>query len=85
MNAHADPGRSALALLLLVAWAALIVYASWFPFTGWNGSFFGDLHVQGQEGVQFYTRQKVTLSRWFAPSGGDAQDPVWNSARPKRP
>ena len=36
MNAHADPGRSALALLLLVAWAALIVYASWFPFTGWR-------------------------------------------------
>ncbi len=35
-----------------------------FPFTGWNGSFFGDLHVQGMEGVQFYTRQKVVLTRW---------------------
>jgi malonate-semialdehyde dehydrogenase (acetylating)/methylmalonate-semialdehyde dehydrogenase len=35
-----------------------------FPFSGWNGSFFGDLHVQGREGVAFYTRQKVTLSRW---------------------
>lgn len=35
-----------------------------FPFAGWNGSFFGDLHVQGLEGVQFYTRQKVVLSRW---------------------
>jgi malonate-semialdehyde dehydrogenase (acetylating)/methylmalonate-semialdehyde dehydrogenase len=35
-----------------------------FPFAGWNGSFFGDLHVQGMEGVQFYTRQKVVLSRW---------------------
>jgi len=35
-----------------------------FPFAGWNQSFFGDLHVQGNEGVQFYTRSKVILSRW---------------------
>ena len=35
-----------------------------FPFSGWNQSFFGDLHMQGVEGVQFYTRQKVVLSRW---------------------
>ena len=35
-----------------------------FPFSGWGDSFFGDLHVQGMEGVQFFTRQKVILSRW---------------------
>ncbi len=35
-----------------------------FPFSGWNESFFGDLHVQGSEGIQFYTRTKVTLTRW---------------------
>lgn len=35
-----------------------------FPFSGWNQSFFGDLHVQGLEGIQFYTRAKVILSRW---------------------
>jgi malonate-semialdehyde dehydrogenase (acetylating)/methylmalonate-semialdehyde dehydrogenase len=35
-----------------------------FPFSGWNNSFFGDLHVQGSEGVQFYTRQRVVLARW---------------------
>ena len=35
-----------------------------FPFSGWDESFFGDLHVQGQEGVMFYTRQKTVLSRW---------------------
>jgi malonate-semialdehyde dehydrogenase (acetylating)/methylmalonate-semialdehyde dehydrogenase len=35
-----------------------------FSFSGWNQSFFGDLHVQGQEGVMFYTRQKMVLSRW---------------------
>jgi len=35
-----------------------------FPFSGWNDSFYGDLHMQGTEGVMFYTRQKVILSRW---------------------
>ena len=35
-----------------------------FAFSGWNRSFFGDLHVQGTEGVMFYTRQKIVLSRW---------------------
>ena len=35
-----------------------------FSFSGWNHSFFGDLHVQGIEGVMFYTRQKCVLSRW---------------------
>lgn len=44
-----------------------------FPFTGWDASFFGDLHIQGREGVQFYTRQKVTTTRWF---GGEVGD-VW--------
>lgn len=33
-------------------------------FTGWNGSLFGDLPIQGTEGMPFYTRQKVTLTRW---------------------
>jgi malonate-semialdehyde dehydrogenase (acetylating)/methylmalonate-semialdehyde dehydrogenase len=36
-----------------------------FPFSGWNESFFGDLHIQGHEGIAFYTRQKVTTSRWI--------------------
>ena len=35
-----------------------------FSFCGWNQSFFGDLHVQGLEGIQFYTRAKVVLTRW---------------------
>jgi len=44
-----------------------------FPFTGWDASFFGDLHIQGREAVQFYTQQKVVTSRWF---GGEVGD-VW--------
>jgi VanZ family protein len=35
VNAHATPGRDA-ALPLLLAWTALVVYASWFPLTGWR-------------------------------------------------
>jgi malonate-semialdehyde dehydrogenase (acetylating)/methylmalonate-semialdehyde dehydrogenase len=37
---------------------------AWFPFTGWNNSFFGDLHIQGTEAVQFYTQQKMTMTCW---------------------
>lgn len=38
-----------------------------FPFTGWNQSFFGDLHIQGTEGFHFYTHNKVILNRWNDP------------------
>ena len=44
-----------------------------FPFTGWDESFYGDLHIQGKEGVQFYTQQKVVTTRWFGDGVGD----VW--------
>ena len=53
---------------------------AWFPFTGWNQSFFGDLHIQGTESVQFYTRQKMTLTRWFESAADSHLDPVWRSA-----
>ena len=35
-----------------------------FPFSGWKGSFFGDLHAQGRDGIEFYTRRKVITARW---------------------
>lgn len=44
-----------------------------FPFTGWDDSFYGDLHIQGRESVQFYTQQKVVSTRWFGEGVGD----VW--------
>lgn len=56
---------------------------AWLPFTGWNQSFFGDLHIQGTEGVHFYTRQKMTLTRWFESTTDSHVDPVWNSAGPR--
>jgi len=56
---------------------------AWLPFTGWNESFFGDLHIQGTESVHFYTRQKMTLTRWFASSADSHQDPVWATQQRK--
>ncbi len=50
---------------------------AWFPFTGWNASFYGDLHIQGSEGIQFYTQQKMTMTRWFEPKSSKFQDPIW--------
>jgi malonate-semialdehyde dehydrogenase (acetylating)/methylmalonate-semialdehyde dehydrogenase len=37
-----------------------------FPFSGWKGSFFGDLHGQGRDAVEFYTDKKVVIERWPA-------------------
>jgi malonate-semialdehyde dehydrogenase (acetylating) / methylmalonate-semialdehyde dehydrogenase len=34
------------------------------PFAGWKGSFYGDLHAQGKDGVRFYTEEKVITSRF---------------------
>jgi malonate-semialdehyde dehydrogenase (acetylating) / methylmalonate-semialdehyde dehydrogenase len=50
---------------------------AWFSFSGWNASFFGDLHIQGPEAIQFYTQQKLTMTRWFEPAKGRFQDPIW--------
>ncbi len=43
-----------------------------FSFTGWRGSFYGDLHAYGKQAVRFYTETKTVTSRWFdddIPSG----------------
>ena len=43
-----------------------------FSFTGWRGSFHGDLHAYGKQAVRFYTETKTVISRWFEgdiPSG----------------
>jgi malonate-semialdehyde dehydrogenase (acetylating)/methylmalonate-semialdehyde dehydrogenase len=42
---------------------------AFFPFSGWKGSFFGDLHAHGTDAVDFYTRKKTVTSRFF--SGGE--------------
>ncbi len=37
---------------------------AWFPFSGWKDSLEGDLHANGRDAVEFYTRKKVVTSRW---------------------
>src|SRR5712692_8703938 len=38
---------------------------AFFPFCGWKESFFGDLHGQGRDAVEFYTEKKVVVERWL--------------------
>jgi len=47
------------------------VPVAYYSFGGWKESLFGDLHMYGPEGVQFYTRAKVVTSRW--PDPGTSQ------------
>lgn len=37
---------------------------AFFPFSGWKNSFYGDLHANGTDGVEFYTRKKMVTARW---------------------
>jgi malonate-semialdehyde dehydrogenase (acetylating)/methylmalonate-semialdehyde dehydrogenase len=38
---------------------------AYFPFGGFKDSFFGDLHGQGRDVIQFFTESKVVITRWF--------------------
>jgi malonate-semialdehyde dehydrogenase (acetylating) / methylmalonate-semialdehyde dehydrogenase len=37
---------------------------AYFPFSGWKDSFFGVMHGQGRDAVEFYTEKKVVVERW---------------------
>ena len=37
---------------------------AYFPFSGWKDSFFGDLHGQAWDAIEFYTDKKVVVERW---------------------
>jgi malonate-semialdehyde dehydrogenase (acetylating)/methylmalonate-semialdehyde dehydrogenase len=44
------------------------VPVAYYSFGGWKASLFGDTHIYGPEGIQFYTRGKVVTSRWPDPA-----------------
>jgi malonate-semialdehyde dehydrogenase (acetylating)/methylmalonate-semialdehyde dehydrogenase len=44
------------------------VPVAYYSFGGWKASLFGDRHLYGTEGVEFYTRTKVVTSRWPDPA-----------------
>jgi len=37
---------------------------AFFPFSGWKDSFFGDMHGQGYDAIEFFTQKKVIIERW---------------------
>jgi malonate-semialdehyde dehydrogenase (acetylating)/methylmalonate-semialdehyde dehydrogenase len=37
---------------------------AYFPFSGWKDSFFGDLHAQGRDAIDFFTEKKIVVERW---------------------
>ncbi|MCW3066137.1 MAG: CoA-acylating methylmalonate-semialdehyde dehydrogenase, partial [Solirubrobacterales bacterium] len=43
---------------------------AFFPFSGWKGSFFGDLHAHGTDAVEFFTRKKTVTTRWLGAEPG---------------
>ena len=45
-----------------------------FSFTGWKGSFYGDLHAYGKQAVRFYTETKTITERWFQEEGGEGKN-----------
>jgi malonate-semialdehyde dehydrogenase (acetylating)/methylmalonate-semialdehyde dehydrogenase len=38
---------------------------AYFPFGGWKESFFGTLHGQGRDAIDFFTERKVVITRWY--------------------
>ncbi|OXS78753.1 CoA-acylating methylmalonate-semialdehyde dehydrogenase [Domibacillus enclensis] len=38
---------------------------AFFPFSGYKNSFYGDLHANGKDGVEFYTRKKMVTARYL--------------------
>lgn len=40
---------------------------AFFPFSGWKSSFYGTLHANGKDSVDFYTRKKVVTARYLEP------------------
>jgi malonate-semialdehyde dehydrogenase (acetylating)/methylmalonate-semialdehyde dehydrogenase len=50
-----------------------------FPFSGHKNSFFGDLHVMGQDGIAFYTETKSVTTHWFSEEeSGETKIGTWD-------
>jgi malonate-semialdehyde dehydrogenase (acetylating) / methylmalonate-semialdehyde dehydrogenase len=37
---------------------------AYFPFSGWKDSFFGIMHAQGRDSIEFFTEKKIVVERW---------------------
>lgn len=43
----------------------IVAAMSYFPFAGFKDSFYGDMHGQGKDAINFFTDRKVVIMRWF--------------------
>ena len=43
---------------------------AYFPFSGWKDSFFGIMHAQGHDAIEFYTEKKIVVERWAKDHSG---------------
>lgn len=49
-----------------------------FPFAGHKESFFGDLHILGEDGVKFFTDTKTITTKWFSAEQAKKAEKVYN-------
>ncbi len=49
-----------------------------FGFTGHKNSFFGDLHIMGEDGIRFYTELKSVTSHWFGEEEAECKVDTWD-------
>ena len=60
-GARLDSGFTIFYIGINIGVAAPMAY---FPFSGWKESFFGILHGQGRDAVEFFTESKIVIERW---------------------
>lgn len=53
------------------------VPSAYFPFSGNKQSFFGDLHVLGEDGIRFYTRAKTVTKHWYSEKSKNKEMDTW--------
>ena len=56
------------------------VPTAYFPFSGNKDSFFGDLHVLGRDGYQFFTRAKTVTTHWFDEEAANRTVGTWEGS-----
>ncbi len=53
------------------------VPSAYYPFSGNKNSFFGDLHVLGEDGIRFYTRAKTVTKHWYDEVSKNKEMDTW--------
>lgn len=56
------------------------VPTAYYPFSGNKESFFGDLHVLGKDGVNFYTRSETITTHWFNEESSERKVGTWEGS-----